>query len=58
VDIEQRNFQNLSFKTGKTLQWVLERENFPETVSFASLPRLPVEGRKFSSKIFGQNGLS
>ena len=25
---ERRKFQNLSFKTGKTLQWVLERENF------------------------------
>ena len=25
---ERRSFQNLSFKTGKTLQWVLERENF------------------------------
>lgn len=31
---------------------------FSETVSFASLPRLPVEGQKFSSKISGQNGLS
>ena len=25
---ERRKCQNLSFKTGKTLQWVLERENF------------------------------
>jgi hypothetical protein len=26
--LRKRKFENLSFKTGKTLQWVVERRNF------------------------------
>ena len=28
MGIEGRKYENLSFKTGKTLQWVVERRNF------------------------------
>lgn len=50
VSIEGRIFQNLSFKTGKTLQWVVERRNFRKPSVLALRRGYQMRERKFSLK--------
>ena len=56
VGIEGRNFSKSFVQNRQNPPVGSGERKFAETVSFGPLPRLPVEGQKSSSKIFGQNG--
>ena len=58
VGTEERKLQNLSFKTGKTLQWVVERRNFRKPSVLALRWGYQMRERNFSSKTLDQNGPS
>lgn len=50
VGTEGRIFQNLSFKTGKTLQWLLERENFRKPSALTLCRGYQLRDRNFLQK--------